>query len=77
MNTLACLGDPRNFSDPLTQYLEIYSSTNCYIGYTGPLCATCEWGYGIVDGYICVSCQDGIYYLEVLGTIIARIIFTL
>ena len=77
LNELACLGDPRNFSDPMTQYLDIYSSTNCEVGYTGPLCATCLNGYGIVDGYSCVSCQNRMYYLQIFGNLILRIIFTL
>lgn len=76
-NSYACLGDPRNFSDSSTNYLEIYSSSNCEIGYSGVLCSECQEGYGFLDGHICVSCENSDYYLQVFGNILIRLVFTI
>lgn len=76
-NQNACLGDPRNFSDPTTVYLPLYSASYCDIGYTGVLCATCEDGYGFLDGHLCSSCENRNYYLQIFGNILLRLLFTI
>ena len=76
-NQQACLGDFRNFSDETTEYLSIYASSYCNIGYKGILCAECEDNYGYLDGHICTPCVDKNYYLQVFGNILLRAIFTI
>lgn len=76
-NELACLGDPRNFSDPTTDFNEIYASSSCAPGYHGILCAECDDNYGFLDGYLCSECSNQIYYVRVFSNLILRIMFTL
>ena len=76
-NPSACLGDPRDFEDPTTQYLEIYATGNCFTGYQGILCAECQDDFGYLDGHLCSSCQNSNYYLQIIGNILIRIIFTI
>ena len=75
-NSNACLGDPRNFSDETTNYLEVYAAGNCDIGYIGILCSECMEGYGYLDGHICSTCQNKEYYLQIFGNILIRLVFT-
>jgi len=76
-NQLACLGDSRNYSDPNTLYLEIYSASYCEIGYQGVFCSECQDGYGFLDGHICSSCQNQGYYLQIFGNLLLRFFFTI
>jgi len=76
-NEDACIGDPRNYSDPSTEYNELYAASNCLTGYNGILCAECDANYGFLDGYLCSSCENQTYYVQVFSNLILRILFTL
>jgi len=76
-NEQACIGDTRNYSDPSTEYNELYAASNCLTGYNGILCAECDANYGFLDGYLCSSCANDSYYLQVFSNLILRILFTL
>jgi len=76
-NEQACIGDPRNYSDPSTEYNELYAASYCWTGYTGILCAECDANYGFLDGYLCSPCSNDSYYLQVFSNLILRILFTL
>ena len=77
LNLDACEGDPRDFNDPSTEYLDIYSTGICSEGYRGVLCSDCDTDYGASSNFNCEHCQSEIYYLRVLGNLIMRILFAL
>ena len=76
-NQEACVGDPRNYSNELTEYLGIYAAAYCEVGYKGVLCAECEDNYGYLDGHYCANCANQNYYFQVFGNILLRIIFSI
>lgn len=75
-NSNACIGDNRVFTDHLA-YDERLLLSSCAIGYIGPLCASCEEGYGISNKFTCEKCGNALYVSKMLGFLLFQCFFLL
>lgn len=75
-NDDACIGDTRIFDDS-TQYDPNLALSKCAKGYTGPLCAICEKGFGFSDKFFCVECTDKVLFVKLSFFFLIQLFFSL